>query len=370
MKNTLSTYLWVVFLATSFTLTAQPKMTLWSVDEAHLEDHSQGFAEEWLCGYEYYITYNGEYSSTVFILDIANEGDQDLILTEIPAFTAGSSSNFAVISPPSNLTIPPNSSVHFGVLYDAPAEYISAMATLEIKSNDPDHGTCTVNFQVGFAAPTVQLREGSTIIPRGGNDIDFGQVVVGQSATKTLNIYNAGLFEVIIVPCKLLIDWIPEELFPPLYPREPIRLPNIDFMSGPLQIPGPNLPFPLPSQIIDPPFPGGPIPIPFPGTFLGGPNAAEYMTTDLPFPSFSLTRGNSQTFDLTFSPTELGDRPAAICYHYIEDGKMRGGDTSYGITGEGTSAIIADLPNLPKYGLFLLALMVIGIGGYLVTKRI
>lgn len=140
-------------------------------------------------------------------------------------------------------------------------------------------------------------------------------------------------------------------------------------MSGPLQVPGPNIPFPLPTQIIATPFPVPPIGIPFPGAFLSGPNAAEYMV-DLPVPPFSLQSGEFQTFELTFSPAELGDRSATICYHYIENNMMIGGNTSYGIIAEGISPIIADLPNLPKYGLFLLALMVIGIGGYLVTKRI
>lgn len=311
-------------------------------------DHTQGFAEQWECGYEYYITYLGEYSSTIFIMDIANDGDEDLILSEIPAFTAESSSDFVVINPPTNLTIAPGSSAHFGILYDAPEVYNGATATLEIKSNDPDQGVCTVSFKVGanIPNPILYLREGTGIIPKGPDAIDFGTVEVGKEEIKHLNVWNPTNLPILVSTCRAVIVIIP----PINYPEGPIM--NINFKDGPYQIPGRMIPFP---------------PIFMQEDYILGPDASEFSST-LPFPGFVVGPNSSHDFDLTFAPTEEGEKEAALCYHYIKNDNLFGGTENFGINA--VAVLPQDLPGLPKSLLILMGIMVLSLGVFLVIRQV
>ena len=174
-------------------LTAQANMTLWNVNQAHIDDPNDGFANFWDCGYEYYITYTGPESSKEFIIEIKNEGNQALNLTLPLSLSAASANEFTIVSQPAKSNLQANEETHFLVRYTAPATYNSANANLTIQSDDPDNPTCDVSFQVGFFGPRYEILCGTTVVSTGA-DVDLGAANVGdctgQTITKTFTIRN------------------------------------------------------------------------------------------------------------------------------------------------------------------------------------
>ena len=141
-------FIWMLLQSTS--VFAQPDLTVWHVSPDHLENHDQGVSNLWDCGYEYYLTYTDqESSSRDFILVLRNEGDAALDLTLPLALGSGSSSDFSIVEQPAKATLQPNERTHLVLRYSAPATYNDASASLDIVSNDADATTCSFYFDVG-----------------------------------------------------------------------------------------------------------------------------------------------------------------------------------------------------------------------------
>ncbi len=175
------------------TLIAQANMTLWHVNQAHIDDHNDGFANFWDCGYEYYITYTGPQSSKNMIIEIKNEGDQPLNLNLPLSLSAMSSSEFTIVTQPTKSSLQPNEETHFEVKYTAPNTYSSAEANLIISSDDPANPTCNISFDVGDSAPDIELLcDNSVISPSATTNL--GTANLGScgdnTVTKTFTIRN------------------------------------------------------------------------------------------------------------------------------------------------------------------------------------
>ena len=143
-----------------FTLSAQPNMTLWQIDEAHLADHTQGQADLWPCGTGYYYAYEAPGVIHEIIIDILNDGDEDLIIPENLSFTTADGSSilginsgpeWAITEQPGPTVLAPGEEAHFRVAYTSPATYASSVAAIEIPTNDPDQPNCVIFFEVGNA---------------------------------------------------------------------------------------------------------------------------------------------------------------------------------------------------------------------------
>jgi hypothetical protein len=94
---------------------------------------------------------------------------------------------------------------------------------------------------------------------------------------------------------------------------------------------------------------------------------------DLP-QNFIILPGQSQEFILSFSPAVEGKKEAAICFHYITERTpigleiRRGGQNIYGIQGTGT-LLSANLPVSPKWALIFIGSLILGLGSYLISRR-
>ncbi|MDG2451121.1 MAG: hypothetical protein P8M34_15850, partial [Saprospiraceae bacterium] len=136
-------------LSITFSLHAQPSISLWKVDQAHINDHTQGESYLLDCGSEYYVNYKGAGTSEEIIIDILNEGDQDLALTLPLTLSAESSAAFSIIHQPNKAILKSGEEAHFVIKYSASAEYENATAQVSIASNDSNNSICSMFFEVG-----------------------------------------------------------------------------------------------------------------------------------------------------------------------------------------------------------------------------
>jgi len=200
-----------LFLQSTF-LFAQPNLTVWHASPDHLENHNQGVSNLWDCGYEYYITYTDQASSSRdFILVLRNEGDEVLNLDLPLTLDSGSSNDFSITTQPATATLQPNERTHLVLSYSAPATYNSATASLAIGSNDGDAASCSFSFDVGaimpdpgpFIPPYEILCDGVVIFPLFSTvtliedtdpAVNFGDVMIGDCGdgpiSKTFTIRN------------------------------------------------------------------------------------------------------------------------------------------------------------------------------------
>ncbi len=136
-------------LSITFSLHAQPSISLWKVDQAHINDHTQGESYLLDCGSEYYVNYKGAGTSEDIIIDILNEGDQDLALILPLTLSAESSAAFSIIHQPNKAILKSGEEAHFVIKYSASAEYENATAQVSITSNDFNNEECSLMFEVG-----------------------------------------------------------------------------------------------------------------------------------------------------------------------------------------------------------------------------
>ena len=129
---------------------AQPNMTLWWVDEEHIATGG-GQAIHYPCDTTHY--YNFSVQDEEIIIEIKNEGDAPLTLTQPLTLTGASSAVYTIVTQPDKSVLQPNEETHFVVKYTSPFFYDSAQASLAIESNDPNNASCTLNFEVGIAIP-------------------------------------------------------------------------------------------------------------------------------------------------------------------------------------------------------------------------
>ena len=193
---------------------AQPNLTVWHASPDHLENHNQGVSNLWDCGYEYYLTYTDQASSSRdFILVLRNEGDEALNLNLPLTLDGGSSSDFSITTQPATATLQPNERTHLVLSYSAPATYNDATASLAIGSNDGEAASCSFSFDVGFiigipipsTPPYEILCDGEVIFPPNDGEvitvfdgpssgINIGNVMIGDCGegpvSKTFTIRN------------------------------------------------------------------------------------------------------------------------------------------------------------------------------------
>ena len=247
MRNIYFTMFFVgLFLQSTF-LFAQPNLTVWHVSPDHLENHDQGVSNLWGCGYEYYLTYTNQASSSRdFILVLRNEGDEALNLDLPLTLDSGSSSDFSIVTQPAKATLQPNERTHLVLSYSAPATYNDATASLAIGSNDGDAASCSFSFDVGSiigtpipsTPPFEILCDGEVVFPPNGglvifdeptSGINIGNVLVGDCGdgpvSKTFTIRNNTDINLSVGPSPFCGFIIIENPFPDDGPQD-------DFSAG------------------------------------------------------------------------------------------------------------------------------------------
>lgn len=292
---------------------AQPNMTIWRVDQAHLNNPTQGTALEWNCGYDYYITYGNHASSIDLILEIKNEGTANLVLSSTPSFSAGSSTDFSIVTPPAKLNLAPGEETHFVVRYSAPTSYSDASATLELESNDPNNGTCNFNFDVGRVifipnTPSIESLELSYNGTPTTSPVDIGDAVVGNSISKTFTLTNpsGNSSSANLLPCS-----------------------GTDLIT------------------------------------ISGADAADFSVTTTP--NNTIPIGGSTTFTIQFSPSSAGAKTANFCYDFSFGGLV-GGGVNVVINGNGIAAV-DPIPTMSEWGLLIFGLLVLNLGVFFLIKR-
>jgi len=126
-----------------------PEISLLYVDQAYLDNPTQGTSELWPCGFEYSTNYQGDGVAEDIIVVIKNEGDATLEI-ENPIFLApGTGSSFSITQFPATYSIPAGGMTHFVVRYTGPAIFSVEQAGIVINSNDDDEGLCgfLINFK-------------------------------------------------------------------------------------------------------------------------------------------------------------------------------------------------------------------------------
>ena len=269
----------------TFILNAQANMTIWHVNQAHVDNPNEGFADFWTCGYEYYITHTGTESSRNFLLEIKNEGDQPLNLTLPLSLSAGSHADFTIVRQPTKSTLQPNEEVLVEVQYTAPATYNDAEANLIIQSDDPENLDCGISFQVG-GATTAPFEILCGDIPFSfGSNVDLETANVGNctdnKVTKTFTIRNNESNEATV--------------------RSDCG--NADIVS------------------------------------IFGDDAADFSVTSQPSSTIA-ANGGITTFDISFTPSSLGTKNASICFD-VSFGSTIGGGFGFDISGTGVSCPIS-----------------------------
>lgn len=141
---------------------------------------------------------------------------------------------------------------------------------------------------------------------------------------------------------------------------------RINFKDGIYKIGGPKFPYPIKMK---------------PGHIYSG---SSYIcdldqarfTTDLDMRRLPILEPGEQIdFSITFSPESPGPKDANFCFDYIEVDHIAptapipqrvGNLRNFELVGDG---IATDLPNLPRWALFLMGAMVLGLGAYLAVYR-
>jgi hypothetical protein len=116
---------------------------------------------------------------------VHNTGTADLVVASV-VLGAGSSSDFSITSGPASATLGPAGSLMVEVSY-SPSGEGARSGTLRVESNDEDEPVVTVPLTgegVRRPVPIVDAQPPS---------VDFGEVVVGESALAVVTIRNSGM---------------------------------------------------------------------------------------------------------------------------------------------------------------------------------
>lgn len=128
------------FLLCFTLLTAQPKMTLWRVQNDHNLNNQSAIsheAEEYACGAYYFFVSDGVAEST---WSIKNEGTSNLELRLPLGFDPNSATSMEINLQPSKAILAPGEETHFKIQYDFYG--VHGDFFLDIESNDPVNGSC------------------------------------------------------------------------------------------------------------------------------------------------------------------------------------------------------------------------------------
>lgn len=270
----------------ALTLTAQANLTLWHVNQAHIDNPKDGFANFWDCGYQYYIIYTGSESSTNFIIKMKNEGNQPLNLTSPLSLSAESASEFTIVSQPTKSTLQPNEDTHFEIQYIAPTTYNNAIAKLSIQSDDPSNSTCAINFEVGGWSPTPVI------------DLLCNNTEIHPSATTDLGTANLGSCAENTISKTFTIR-------------------NNNDNEGTVQAS-------CGSDIVS----------------ITGADAADFTVTTQPANTISATNGTT-TFVVSFAPNSSGVKNAQLCFDVSFPPILIGGGYTFNISGTGANCPIS-----------------------------
>jgi len=133
-------------------------------------------------------------SNADFTASLQSPGDRTFTITNtsllaslnIGALTIGGTDKdmFSVTQAPASI-VPPGQSTTFTIRF-LPTSTGDKTATLSIASDDPDENPYDINLR-GFCEPEIEIGG----VPNGGT-FDFGDVIIGQSASETLYIHNDG----------------------------------------------------------------------------------------------------------------------------------------------------------------------------------
>ena len=122
---------------------AGPHLTLWQVEGIPHEK-----ANFWPCGFEYYFRYQKGLIQNE-IIEIKNEGDEDLVLNLPITLAEGSFGPIIIAVQPTQSILAPGEETHFIVRHNAGPNYVHALAQIEIASNEVGQENCLLTFEVG-----------------------------------------------------------------------------------------------------------------------------------------------------------------------------------------------------------------------------
>ncbi len=115
---------------------AGPHLTLWQVEGIPHEK-----ANFWPCGFEYYFRYQKGLIQNE-IIEIKNEGDEDLVLNLPITLAEGSFGPIIIAVQPTQSILAPGEETHFIVRHNAGPNYVHALAQIEIASNEVGQENC------------------------------------------------------------------------------------------------------------------------------------------------------------------------------------------------------------------------------------
>lgn len=131
-------------------------------------------------------------NSVTVNVNIANAGDADL---DVNTVVLSGSADFSIPLLPTVfpwVTLAPGQSVDLPVTY-TPSDVASDSGSLAITSNDPDEPTVTVPLSGNGIAPTLDCT--ISVLPLA---LNFGDVIVGNSATLTTTVSNSGSADCVV----------------------------------------------------------------------------------------------------------------------------------------------------------------------------
>ncbi len=153
----------LTFIFSSMSMYAQPDLTIWRVDQAHINDghgdggghtKEEGIKELWPCASSYYQQYTGE--DIEYIFQLRNDGNQDLQLRLPLRLVRGATSNFVITTQPTKGTLAPGEEETVIITYNSPSSYVDGHWTaLSIKNSSGNTGYCGFGIEVGIEDPPV-----------------------------------------------------------------------------------------------------------------------------------------------------------------------------------------------------------------------
>ena len=126
---------------------SQPDITLWVAPDGYHDHHDHSNMVPLPCDSSYYLFYSQE--PGIIPIAIKNEGSGVLVVTDIITEAIEGASISTNVSFPQLISA--GEVLTVDVNYQLPSEYVNGInGSIAIQSNDPDHGFCTVNLEVGI----------------------------------------------------------------------------------------------------------------------------------------------------------------------------------------------------------------------------
>jgi hypothetical protein len=155
---------------------AQPKMTVWSVNDLHLQDHSQGKSGFWQDGDTYYMVYiQASCAPLISSVKIVNEGNEMLEISDIQAnFNNGP--GFSISKMPKTMSLAPGKHTILQVTFVSPSSYVPEYGFINLITNTPGQSI----FELKYALGEVEAC----------TDLFISEYVHGSGSNRCIELYN------------------------------------------------------------------------------------------------------------------------------------------------------------------------------------